>query len=452
VVIVGGGFAGLSAATALAARGASVVVLEARATLGGRASSFTDPATCERVDNGQHLMLGCYHETFAFLERIGARSSVHVENALEVAMVDREGRRSVLRCPTLPSPLHLLGGLLEWDAVSWRDRLSALALARPLARARKFLETGKGWLPASPGETVESWLIRNGQSARLREMLWEPLALATLNEDMRVAASPPFVRVLARMFGRDARDAALAVPLLPLTELYVTPAQAFIESRGGVVRTSNPARVVLSGNTVAAVETRGERFPARSVIVAVPWFGLDDAFAGDVAPLADTLAAARATRASAIATVNLWFDRQVMEAPSLGLPGRAFQWIFDKRQVFGDGASHLSCVSSGATALASRTNEELSALALTELRQALPAVVSARLLRSVVLRERRATFSLAPGAPARPPCNTAVRGLLLAGDWTDTGLPATIEGAVLSGHRAAAAVAAATAAAIQNEK
>ena len=437
VVVVGGGLAGLSAAAALAGRGARVVVLEARAGLGGRASSFTDPATGERVDNGQHLMLGCYSETFAFLERIGARLFVRVGGSLEVGMVDLAGRYSVLRCPALPSPLHLLGGLLEWDAVSWADRWSALSVAAPLRRAQRFLKTGKGWLPASPGETVAAWLERNGQSARLREMLWEPLALAALNQDAREAAAPVFVRVLARMFGPDPRDAAIAVPLRPLTELYADPAREYIEARGGRVRVSSAARVRLAGGRVEAVEAAGERLAPGATIVAVPWFALNDTLAGDVAPVSEVLAAARAARPSPIVTANLWFDRAIMDVASLGLPGRAFQWVFDKRQVFGEQASHVSCVSSGAAALVSRANDELAEQARAELAAALPAAASARVLRSVVVRERRATFSLAPGEPPRPASRTAVPGLLLAGDWTETGLPATIEGAVLSGHRAA---------------
>jgi len=437
VVVVGGGLAGLSAASALASRGARVLVLEARPTLGGRASSFTDPATGERVDNGQHLMLGCYSETFAFLERIGARSSVRVENSLEVGMVDRDGQSSVLRCPVLPSPLHLLAGLAEWDAVGWADRLSALAVARPLRRAQRFLKTGKGWLPASPGETVSAWLERNGQSARLREMLWEPLALAALNQDAGEAAAPVFLRVLAQMFGPDPRDSAIAVPLLPLTELYAEPAREYIQARGGRVLTSAPARVRISGGRVESVEAGGERCTAAAVVAAVPWFALDDTLAGDTAPMSAVLASARAMRASPIVTANLWFDRPVMDVASVGLPGRAFQWVFDKRRVFGDHASHLSCVSSGAAALVTRSNEELAAQARDELAAALPGAGGARMLRAVVVRERRATFSLAPGEPARPSTRTEVRGLLLAGDWTGTGLPATIEGAVLSGHRAA---------------
>ena len=441
VVVIGGGFAGLSAASALAARGARVLVLEARAALGGRASSFTDPATGERVDNGQHLMLGCYDETFAFLERVGARSSVRVEESLEVGMVDGDGVGSVLRCPALPSPLHLLGGLLEWDAVSWRDRVSALGIVGPLRRAQRYLRTGKGWLPASDGETVEAWLERCGQSARLREMLWEPLALAALNQDAREAAAPVFVRVLARMFGPDPRAAAIAVPLLPLTELYALPARAFVESRGGEVRVSAPARVRLSRGGIDAVEAGGERLTPGAVIVAVPWFALADTLVGDVGPMSAVLAAARAARPSPVVTVNLWLDRPVMDVASVGLPGRAFQWVFDKRRVFGERASHLACVSSGASPIVGHTKDDLAALAFAEIAGALPGAAGARVLRAVAVREKRATFSLAPGEPARPATRTPVAGLLLAGDWTETGLPATIEGAVLSGHRAAEAAA-----------
>jgi zeta-carotene desaturase len=437
VIVVGGGFAGLSAATALAERGARVLVVEARATLGGRASSFTDPATGERVDNGQHLMLGCYHETFAFLRRIGTEAGVQVQADLEAAFVDRAGRRTTLRCPPLLSPWHLLAGLLEWDALAPRDRFSAFNLAGSLRRARRFVAKGKGYLPASPGETVENWLVRNGQSARLREMLWDPLALAALNQEPAHAAAPVFVRVLARMFGPDRRDSAIALPLIPLSDLYVEPARRFLEARGGEVRTSSPARVLLEGGRFAAVVCRGERLVAPSAIAAVPWFALPDLFDGDTARISGMAAAAAGTAPSPIVTVNLWFDRPVLDVPYLGLPGRTFQWVFDKRQVFGASANHLSFVSSGAVPVVARSNESLAALAAAELFEAVPEAAGARVLRSVVVREKRATFSLAPGQPDRPPGGTPIRGLFLAGDWIDTGLPATIEGAVISGHRAA---------------
>src|SRR5437762_731554 len=347
VIVIGSGFAGLSAASRLAGRGARVLVLAARSRLGGRATAFQDRDTGELVDNGQHVMLGCYVETLAFLDQIGAAGNITVQPQLSVSMIDRRGRRSRLTCPaTLPPPMHLIAGVLEWDALSWRDRISAFAMTTPLKLAYRESQPGPQRRAASPGETVENWLIRNRQTAAIREMLWNPLALAALNQSPAKASAPPFARVLGEMFGGDAR-------------------------------------------------------------------------------------------AAAIVTVNLWFDRPVIDEPFLGLPGRAMQWVFDKRTMFGGTASHLSLVSSGAGPLVERSNEDLIAEAHRELIEALPDIRAARLMRATVIREPRATFSLAPGQPARPATETGIRGFYLAGDWIDTGLPATIESAVRSGHRAA---------------
>jgi predicted NAD/FAD-dependent oxidoreductase len=271
-------------------------------------------------------------------------------------------------------------------------------------------------------------------------MLWEPLALAALNQSPREAGAPAFVRVLGRMFGPDRRDSAIAMPVTPLTDMYAEPARRFIEARGGVVHLSSAARVTIDEARLTGVDAGGQRVDAAFVISAVPWFALEGLFAGNTSALAPVLAAAKGTRASPIVTVNLWLDRPVLEGPFVGLPGRTFQWVFDKRQVFGDSARHLTFVSSGAEAVVAQSNEALARLALAELRAALPRADGAAVERSLVVRERRATFSLAPGQPARPPARTPVRGLFLAGDWTDTGLPATIEGAVASGHAAARAV------------
>ena len=176
-------------------------------------------------------------------------------------------------------------------------------------------------------------------------------------------------------------------------------------------------------------------------MVAVPWFALVDLFAGDVRAIASIRAAAEATKPSPIASVNLWLNRRVLRAPFLGLPGRRLQWVFDKAQMFESETSHITLVSSGADAVMAMQNDEFIALALTELRDALPEARGAKVLRASVVRERRATYSLAPGQPKRPATVTGVRGLVLAGDWIETGLPATIEGAAISGRRAAAAIA-----------
>jgi zeta-carotene desaturase len=428
-IVIGGGLAGLSAATALAERGRRVLVLEARPSLGGRATAFTDPATGERVDNGQHVLFGCYRETFRFLRRIGAESHVRVQPRLAIDIVDREGRPSRLQCPPLPPPLHLLAGVLTWDALGWRDRLAALRMWRPVLAGRKGPPCGSG------EETVRQWLVGYGQTPRLIELLWEPLAVAALNQPIDMAAAAPFVRVLSLLFGTDQRDAALAIPLKPLDELYAHPARDYIEGKGGSVRTGAPARVGLGG--APQVHVRDERLAAPVTICAVPWHALPDLFAGSTSGLAGVLDAARATAASPIVTVNLWFDRIVTDRDIVGLPGRTLQWVFDKRGVFGERASHLSLVSSGAEAVVALPNQDLVDLAMREVTAALPAARTATLLRAVVVREKRATFSVAPGQPPRPAARTGIPGLLLAGDWIDTGLPATIEGAVLSGHLAA---------------
>ncbi len=423
-VVVGGGVAGVAAATSMAERGVRVLVLEARPSLGGRASAFNDPATGERVDNGQHVLLGCYVETFRMLRRLGTESFVSMQDALTLDVVDRDGRASRLRCPNLPSPLHLLAGLLRWDAVGWRDRVAAARI---------------GFAPSpSPDETVRQWLERLGQTPRLIELLWEPLAVAALNQPIDEAAAGPFAIVVRRILaGR--RSAALGLPARPLDELYALPGRAYVEAREGGVRTGAVARIeVQSGHTGRPVVRVGDETLAPAVVIcAVAWHALSAVFPGQPSALQSTLAAAERTGASPIVTVNLWFDRAVAPGTFVGLPGRAMQWAFDKRALFGASASHLSLVSSGAEAIAGRSNQELTDLALAELRAALPAARDAVVRRSVVVREKRATFSVAPGQPPRPGNATDVPGLFLAGDWIGNDLPATIEGAAASGHAAA---------------
>jgi squalene-associated FAD-dependent desaturase len=436
-VVIGAGFAGLSAASRLAESGARVLVLEARPQLGGRATAFLDRATGEPVDNGQHVLFGCYRETFAFLRRIGAEDHVRLQASLELVCYDRDTRRHVLRCPPLPSPLHLLGGVLDWDPIPWAERAGALRLAAPLRAARRELKR-TGTVHVEPVDTtVAGWLARYRQGPVLTRWLWEPLAVAALNQDPRHAAAAPFLRILAEMFGRDPSAAAVALPIKPLDRMYAEPARAFIRARGGDVRTSALARLIVEHGRILGVEARGERTPAARVLAAVPWFSLRSLFSEVPAPLLPTVEAADAMVSMPIVTVNLWYDRVVMDEPFAGLPGRSMQWVFDKRLAFGESASHLSLVSSGATEIVGGGNDELAGLASAEVAASLPRARGATLRRATVIREKRATFSLAPGGPVRPGARTAVEGLFLAGDWTDTGLPATIEGAVISGHRAA---------------
>ncbi len=279
---------------------------------------FVDRETGELVDNGQHVLLGCYRETFAFLRDIGASDHVRAQPDLAVTTVDRDGRMSRLRCPRLPSPLHLVAGVFTWTALGWRDRLAVLRMAAPLRAAQRAL-AGDNQLASEAeassetadrsSETVEQWLIRHGQTPRLRELLWDPLALAALNQLPDVAAAAPFARVLAEMFGPDPAAAAIVLPTTPLHLMYAEPARAYIEARGGVVRTGARACIRVASGAVESVAVGDEVWSAPAVVCAAPWFALPDIFCGDIELLRDTLDAARATLPSPIVTVNLWFDR-----------------------------------------------------------------------------------------------------------------------------------------------
>ena len=441
VIVIGAGCAGLAAASALTERGARVLVLEARGQLGGRASAFLDRESGKLVDNGQHVLMGCYHHTRRYLARVGAADAVQFLERLAFTCVDTEGAVSRLECPPWRPPFHLAGGLLRWRALSWGDRLAAVQIMPGLKAARRMVTAG-GAPPVRPGETVAAWLARHGQTPRLVALLWEPLAVAALNQSVGSALAEPFVRILGQIFSDDPMDAALGIPARPLHEVFGEPARQYIEARGGQVKLDALARVVLAGDKVGYVDTRGISVRASTVIVAVPWFGLAGVLRGhEQGPLRDLVTRESTRGSSSIVSANVWMERAALPSPFVGLPGRTFQWMFDKRWAFGEGASHFTLVASGADHVLRQTNDEIGALAVAEAVAAIPGLRQAKVQRIRVVREPNATFSLAPGEPARPSTRTGVANLLLAGDWTDTGLPATIEGAVVSGHAAAAAVA-----------
>jgi len=440
VVVIGGGFAGLSAAVRLADAGCRVVVVEQSPRLGGRATSFVDRESGERVDNGQHVLFGCYRETYAFLDRIGTADLAPLQGRLTLPMAGPEGMET-LSCPPWSAPWHLVVGLLRWKALGWRDRASALRLHGLLRDVRR---EGAAAVAARvpPDLTVSDWLARHRQRPRVLGWLWHPLAYAALNQPPDEAAAAPFVRVLGELFGPDPQAAAVGLPVVPLDVLYAEPAREWIEAAGGEVVTRATGRIVRdAAGAIRGVALDDRVVDTTRVVSAVPWHALDRIWSDGVPEgLSEIATAARQMTGAPIVTVNLWFDGPVIEHPFVGLVGGPMHWVFNKSAIFGDRTGHLSVVASGAADFAAAGNEEITSRAMAQLMTVIPAARERKLRRSVVVRERRATFSLAPGAPKRPPTVTPLPGWYLAGDWTDTDLPGTIEGAVLSGHRAADAV------------
>ena len=440
VVVIGAGCAGLASAVRLAGRGAKVVLVEQAPRLGGRATSFIDRESGERVDNGQHVLFGCYRDTYALLSEIGAADRAPLERSLELTMAGGlDGRSFHLHCPELPSPWHLLFGLLTWSAVPVGDRLAARHMKSLLQDAHR-LRPDEVAGAVDPALTVTEWLMARRQPASMRKWLWNPLAYAALNQSPDDAAARPFVRVLAEMFGPDPQAAAVGLPRVPLDELMAMPAVDYLEARGGTVITRRPGRIAMHGDRIASVKVGDTTVRASTVISAVPWHAFSGLWEESVPPaLNDVSRNAAAMRSTPIVTVNLWFDRSVMDQRTsfLGVADGTTQWLFDREKITGAGG-HLSAVSSGAVDLLRLENDELIARAEADVRRVLPAAARATVTRALVVREPRAGFSLAPNAPDRPGTVTPLPGFLLAGDWTDTGLPATIEGAVRSGFAAAA--------------
>jgi squalene-associated FAD-dependent desaturase len=441
VLIIGGGFAGLAAAVDLAEAGRRVLLLERRSFLGGRAYSFTDKTTGDTIDNGQHLMMGCYHRTLGFLEKIGSLDKLKFQRYPQVDFLREESDGSVthasFKCPPLPAPLHLLGGLAGLKTIGWGDRLRALSVGL----AVRGLDGDRHKLAEI---TVREWLDSLRQSERIQRGFWGPMALATLNEAPEVASADMFARVIELGFLRTKRDSAMIVSRVGLSDLYTSQAQSFIEDRGGEVRlNAEVARIEFEEDRATGVTLRsGSRIEADTVISAVPYFALRRMLPAPRAsahfPYLDRF------KSAPIVSINLWYDEPITDLEFAGLLDSPIEWVFNKNAINqrGEpgraGRQHLALVISGAHEFADRPKEGLMAMAVGEMRRFFSAARNQEPIHSAVVREHDATISHTVGtALLRPSQRTRFENFFLAGDWTDTGLPATIEGAVWSGQECA---------------
>jgi squalene-associated FAD-dependent desaturase len=440
-VVIGAGFAGLSAAVALAEQGLRVTVLEGKPALGGRAYSFSDPDTGDFVDNGQHVLMGCYGETLDFLKRIGAYDQLVFQEDLKIEMLAGAGQSAVLKTARLPGPLHMMAALFGYRHLSPAERLNVMRAGLRMLVMRRFGDELRRL-------TVVQLMDRLGQSDHARQCFWYPLSIATLNDEPDSSSAQQLVEVLRRaFFSRHRRDSAFVYSRVGLTDLYCTGATRLIEGAGGTVASHSIVEMLELGarGCVASVRMRdGRRIEASNFISAVPAPQLlrllpencvADPFFSRFAGLSS----------SPIICVHVWLDREVTNSAFIGFIGTTTQWLFNKRQIFAQrGETHpgyLSFVISGARKLVDRSSDDILDIVINDLHAMIPASRKAKVVKSLVLKEKNAT--MAPDLRSydlRPKARTPIANFFLAGDWIQTGLPATIESAVISGRAAAAAV------------
>ena len=433
VLILGGGFAGLSCAVALAEKGRKVLVLEKKPRLGGRAYSFDDPAAGLGVDNGQHLFMGCYRATRRFLKTIGTEDKLDLYRDVVVDYAEPGGMRDRLNCPSwLPAPLHLAAGLMGLKGVPLRDKTALLAFDTAL----KALKRGE--IPdAVERLTVRQWLTSLGLSRTFQTRFFDPAAIGILNDKPEVASAAGFVQALREMFFTGRESSRFALAKTGLSELYTDAARDFIEERGGrVIQAAKAAGLIEEGGRVRGVVTDvGSRFEAGSVVSTLPPWDLKKLM------LSAALRGPWETLAPApIVGATLKLDRPVMSERFIGLLNTETHWVFNKSLIQGLPGEEqtLAVVISGAHEQIGSPPEKILAAAVRDLSSCLPEFSKAKILASKVVKEPFATLSPTPGSEVkRPVPGSGMPGFLFAGDWTRTGFPATIESACVSGELAA---------------
>lgn len=433
VLVLGAGFAGLAAACELASIGYRVDLIEGRGAVGGRAASVPSPDRAgEEIDNGPHVLLACNDRALAFLKRIGAGRGVRFQEGLRLVTVGSGGRRWILDCPSwMPAPLHLAFGLARYRGLSWSDRMRALRLGHDLV-------LGRAARPGEPGGlSVAAWLESLGQPPTLRRLLWEPLCRAVMNLDAERASAPLFAETLRRAFLSGGRAGRIGIPEPSLGGMYRERALDYLRRHGGRLALHRPVRelTVERGRITGALVRDGRRLEAQVYLSALPARTLASLLPERFSVAGGFLEGAVRLGTAPIVSVHLWYEpHPALGEPFLGLLEGPAEWVFDRR-------THLSTISSAAEGLVDRPGPEIVERVADSLSAQVPELAGRRPCRGVAVKERRATPILGPDCEAaRPGPSSPLPNLYLAGDWTDTGLPSTLEGAAESAQRAVDAI------------
>jgi zeta-carotene desaturase len=437
VAVIGGGLAGISAGSALADAGYRVELFERRPYLGGRASSYELPGTGEVVDNCQHVLLGCCTNLIDFYRRLGVEDQIRWYN--EITFILPGGKSSVLRPTALPAPMHSGPSFLASSVLDLSDKL---AISRALLALMPSL-------PADNGENFESWLRRHGQTKQSIDRFWGPVLVSALNDDLDRVSVRYAALVFRDSFLKSAEAGRMGVPAVPLSQLY-GQAASYIEARGGKVNLRAPVDAIRADQDGITLSVGGENVRADYAILATPFNTVEKLLPG--APEMQSIREQAAHFGSSpITGIHLWFDREITPLEHAVLLERTIQWMFQKSKILntrresGESGSYLELVVSSSKTLVEKPRQEIIDLAVIELAEFFPTVREAKLTKATVVKEVHATFSPSPGSDAYRPSHTSPwPRLFLSGDWTATGWPSTMEGAVRSGYGAAEALTAAT--------
>jgi len=437
VAVIGGGLAGISAGCALADAGYHVRLFERRPFLGGRASSYELPGTGEVVDNCQHVLLGCCTNLIDFYKRLGVENQIRWYN--EITFLLPGGRSSVMRPSAYPAPMHSGPSFLASSVLDLKDKL---AISRALLALMPSL-------PADNGMNFQSWLLRHGQTKQAIDRFWAPVLISALNDELDRVSVHYAALVFRDSFLKSAEAGRMGVPAVPLSQLY-GEAAAYIEARGGEVNLRAPVDSIRADEESVHISVGGKEVRAEYAVLATP-FNRVQKLLPDTPELKPLREQARHFDSSPITGIHLWFDREITPLEHAVLLERTIQWMFQKSKILntrresGEQGSYLELVVSSSKALVDKSRQEIIDLAMRELAEFFPAAREAKLTKATVVKEIHATFSPKPGSDAYRPSHTSPwPRLFLAGDWTATGWPSTMEGAVRSGYGAAEAMASAS--------
>jgi zeta-carotene desaturase len=443
VLVIGAGLAGLAAAAALSGTGANVRLLDRKPYVGGRAYSYPHPALDEVIDS-QHVLLGCCNNLIDLCRLAGADRHIRWYDAitfLEPATAQRGARSSVIGPSGLPAPGHSSLSFLGAPMLSLADKTRiALGLT-------EFLRA----YPATDEEAFSTWLTRTRQTERAIRHFWEPVIVGALNDSFARCSTRYAGQVFHESFLKSAEGGRLGIPTQPLSEFYAALARLAEEQGTALHLRTSVDRIGRTPDGVwGATASDGQVFEAPRLLLALPFEQTARLLATlpEEAPQRGSLLPAiEHFRHAPITTIHLWFDREITQMDHAALLDTRIQWVFNKSRIRRDepGADsghgqYLELVISASFAELHQGREEILQPALAELARFFPAVLGARLLKSGILKEARATFSVTPGLDQFRPGPDAGEGLYLAGDWTQTGWPSTMEGAVRSGRIAAEAI------------